>query len=129
MWLLLIAYALDVSSNMSRLERAILLLFIVPTIFWAVRRWLVPALRLYESDVQLALVVERNQGISSDLVAAMQFEDTSRQQYGSNELRDAIIDYTSEVALELDFLEGFSRQRLAYRSIFASATLLILFSF
>jgi len=123
LWLLLIAFALDVWTNMSRVERFVLLLFIVPTLVWVFRRWLLPALRVYEDDVQLALVVERNQGISSDLVAAMQFEDAKRRQYGSNELREAVIDYTSEAAFDLDFLEGFSRQRLAYRSIFASAML------
>jgi hypothetical protein len=108
---------------MSKLERFVVLLLIVPTIVWAFRRYLLPALRCYESDVQLAMVVEKNQGISGDLVAAIQFEDPTRPQYGSAALREAVIDYTSEAAFDLDFLEGFSRKQLSRRAIFASSTL------
>ena len=47
---------------------------------WAVVKYLAPAYRMHEDDVSLALLVERRQGLNSDLVAALQFADDGREQ-------------------------------------------------
>ena len=60
----------------------------------------------------MAAMVERQQGIPSDLVATMQFADKKRNQYGSEELRAAIVTQTVEVSGRLNYLEGFSRPDL-----------------
>ena len=60
----------------------------------------------------MASMVERQQGIPSDLVATMQFADKKRNQYGSEELRAAIVTQTVEVSGRLNYLEGFSRPDL-----------------
>jgi hypothetical protein len=70
-------------------------------------------------------MVERQQGIGSDLVAALQFSDERRSQFGSGDLRQAVIDYTDEVSGSLNYLEGFSREELTRRMLVLAVTCLV----
>ncbi|MCP3917498.1 MAG: hypothetical protein GY711_18290, partial [bacterium] len=70
---------------------------------WALYRCAWPVLRHRESLVELALLVEQRQGISSELVAALQFDDARRRQYGLAELRGAVIADTAELSGELNY--------------------------
>ncbi|MBI1374692.1 MAG: hypothetical protein GC159_18390 [Phycisphaera sp.] len=114
---LIAAFVLDVSTHMGRLERFIMLAVFVGTAVWSVRRHLLPALAVNEDKVELALMVERQQGLTSDLVAALQFADGTRAQFGSPDLRHAVVEYTDEVSSHLDYLEGFDRDELKKRGI------------
>lgn len=114
---LLPAFGLDVWIGMGRVERAIVLLLCLIVWGYAFARHVLPALRQSEDDLTLALLVERRQGLSSDLVAALQFADRNRPQFGSPALRHAVIDTTAEVAPSLDYLEGFDRRHLARRAL------------
>ncbi|MEX2216975.1 MAG: hypothetical protein WD768_22880 [Phycisphaeraceae bacterium] len=125
LWVLLGAFVLDVLLHMGIIERVIVLLFFVGAIIHTARKYVAPALRVNEDAVQLALMVERQQGIGSDLVAAIQFADTSSPQYGSADLREAVISCTDEVSGNLNYLEGFSRQQLFNRAMLLGATLLL----
>jgi len=115
LWTLAIAFLLDFWMRMGRLERGILLLAALGMTAWMLAKHLAPALRVRENDLALALLVERQQGLSSDLVAALQFADAGRRQFGSDGLREAVVDCTAEASASLNFLEGFSRERLARR--------------
>ena len=115
LWALAGAFLLDFWIRMGRLERAILLLAVAAAAAWAVGRYLLPALRVRESEVSLALLVERQQGLNSDVVAALQFADGHRAQFGSSALREAVVDCTAEASGSLSFLEGFSREQLLRR--------------
>jgi len=126
LWALAGAFALDYWLRMGRFERGIVLGAWVALAAWAVARWLVPALLARESDVDLALLVERQQGLSSDLVAAIQFAEPARRQYGSDDLREAVVECTAEASGSLDFLEGFSRQRLTRRAGVLAVTVALL---
>src|SRR5205807_854017 len=66
-------------------------------------------------DVDMALLVERQQKIDGDLVAALQFERPEAQQWGSTPLRHAVIDYVADFAKGLNVLEGFSARSLLQR--------------
>jgi len=125
LWALAGAFLLDYWMRMGRLERGILLLAVLGVIVWTVVRHLAPALRVRENDVALALLVERHQGLNSDLVAALQFADAGRDQYGSGALREAVVDCTAEASGSLDFLEGFSREQLGRRAAMLVATVLL----
>jgi hypothetical protein len=59
--------------------------------------WAAPLVGQRETAMDLAVWVEKQHGIDSDLVAALQFED-SPDQAGSPQLRKAVIDYVSESA-------------------------------
>lgn len=115
LWALAVAFLLDFWIRMGRLERGILLLAVLAAVAWALTKYLLPAWRVRESDVDLALLVERQQGLHSDLVAALQFADGRRAQYGSAGLREAVVDCTAEASGGLDFLEGFSREQMLRR--------------
>ena len=110
---LLLAFGLDYWLSMGRLERGIVLALAAGAVAWALARRLAPAVAAREDLPALALLVERREGLSSDLIAALQFADASRLQYGSRSLREAVIDCTAELSAGLDFLEGFSARRLA----------------
>jgi len=108
LWALAGAFALDFWIRMGRLERGIVLIAAVALVAWAVAKHLLPAMKIRESDTALAVLVDQRQGMHSDLVAAIQFEDVSREQYGSGDLREAVIDYTDAASGDLDLLEGFT---------------------
>jgi len=114
-WGLLAAMALDVTANMGPLERGVTLLLLILLTLWSLRKYIVPLMGISESDVETAIMVERRHGMSSDLVATMQFADTGRMQFGSEELRVATVGRGSRLASALDYLEGFSIAELNKR--------------
>ena len=115
LWALMAAFLLDFGVRMDRLERAVVLLATAGISAWAVMRYLLPAARTHESDGVLALMVDRQRGLQSDVIAAIQFDDDGRRQYGSTRLRDAVVARTAQASGQFDFLEGFSRGQLGRR--------------
>lgn len=123
LWALAAAFLLDLWIRMGRIERGIVLAGAIVLVGWAILRYLVPALLVHESDTALAVMVDHQQRMHSDLVAAIQFEDPVRAQYGSGDLREAVIEYTGEAAGSLSFLEGVSGGRLGVRLAILAVTL------
>ncbi len=115
LWFLMGAFLLDVAADMGVVERAIILMGFVAILIWAFRRFLLPALGTREEEVALAMMVERQQGVGSDLVAALQFSDANRAQFGSAELREATVSQTDQMSARLNYLEGFSREEMVKR--------------
>ena len=113
----LVAMALDVATDMSKLERAVTLAIIVAVGVWAFRKFVQPILGVKESDVHIASLIERQHGLKSDLVGALQFTDHERQQFGSNELREAAVDHANKISSRLNYLQGFSKDQLTNRTI------------
>ncbi len=115
LWALAAAFVLDYGIGMDRLERGIVLVALAGVAVWAIRRFLVPALRVRETDAALAVLVDNRQGLHSNLVAAIEFDDDGRPQYGSEQLREVVVEQTGRSASGLNFLEGFSRRDLMRR--------------
>ena len=115
LWAMAGAFLLDFWIHMDQLERIIVLLGVIGVTGWALVRYLLPALNVHETDTALAVLVDGMHGMHSDLVGAIQFDDEQRPQYGSGQLRDAVVEYTGQAAGELNFLEGFSRKELFNR--------------
>jgi hypothetical protein len=124
LWILLAAFILDVLAHMGKLERIIILGITVFAIIRCVTKLILPALAVKESEIDIALLVESKQGISSELVAALQFEDGQRNQFGSDSLRDAVVADTAKISLSLDYLDGFSRAELRRNLIICAITVL-----
>lgn len=103
---LLIAMLMDVTMRMGIIERRIVLALWGGIGFWAVLRYLQPVWRRKESLIGLAMTVEHNEGISTDLVAAIQFSDRQRRQYGSADLRTAVVETTAEAAPTFKYQTG-----------------------
>src|SRR5262245_10487730 len=96
LWTLAVAFLIDWALEMSKPQRAVMILSGVAVIVWAVRRFAGPWLRVTESELDMALLVERQQRIDSDLVAALQFESPEAPRWGSAQLETAVIDYVAE---------------------------------
>lgn len=125
LWVLLGAFVLDVTLHMGVFERVIVLGIFIALGVWAFKKYVLPAMRVKEDPISVALMIERQQGIGTDLVAAIQFSDQKRTQYGSGDLRQAVVDYTKEVSGQIDYLEGFSREELVRRTTILGITLLL----
>lgn len=111
---LLLWSVIDWAWEPAREVRGVALAAMATLLAWAGMTWLLPVWRQRESVEQMALWVEREHGIDSDLVAALQFQRTLPT-FGSAQLTQAVIDYVSEFVPSLDVTRGFSWQPLPRR--------------
>ena len=91
MWTLLALFAVDWLFSMTVVQRVIAIAVGALIVAWVFRRKTLPYLRDRESEVDIALMVERHQKIDSDLVAAIQFESPEAKEWGSAQLEDAVV--------------------------------------
>jgi len=127
LWTLSAAFVIDLlfERQMSTPVRLVALLFYVGICVWAFRRYTLPLLGTSESDVDMALLVERQQldPDHRDLVAAMQFESSpDAPQWGSRQLETAVVDYVAEFGRGVDVYQGFSREQLVRRATVLAVT-------
>src|SRR5687767_452153 len=91
---LLLAVALALAAMwlidwLFELDRALRLLMLAAAggcLAWTWKRFVKPLLGWEESELDMALLVERQQEIDSDLVAALQFESPTAARWGSTQL-------------------------------------------
>lgn len=127
LWALAVAFLLDFWIQMGQLERAIVLVAVIGVTIWSLAKFMVPVMKVSESDTALAVMVDNMHGMHSDLVGAIQFADDNRPQYGSERLREAVVENTGKAAGSMNFLEGFSRKDMFQRiGIFAATALICL---
>lgn len=112
----LAAYLFDWSLQGNRWIRAAVLVAWGTGMAAVVHRWLWPLVGPTESLDELALVVEREHGIDSDLVAALQFDNPLTPVPGSTRLSSAVVDYVAEFSQTLDVFRGFSWEGLPRRA-------------
>lgn len=125
-WTLAGAFVVDWTLMMSRMQRFIMLLLLVGVIAWAFRRLARPWLYWKESAIDVALLVEHQHKIDSDLVAAMQFESPQAVAWGSRQLREKVIDCAAEFGNGWNILQGFSYEDLTRRARILAVTFLLL---
>ena len=111
-WSFLILFAVDVLTEMGNVERFVLLVAAVAILGWQGWKMVVPAVVNREDLILVATKIQRHHDIPSDLVASLQFTDTQRSQYGSEELRGLVVETSSLMSEKLDYLAGFSRPEL-----------------
>ncbi|HZZ73852.1 MAG TPA: hypothetical protein VFE24_16485 [Pirellulales bacterium] len=109
------AFLLDWTLKMSVPQRVVALALYIGLLAWAVRRWVRPWLGHRETEVDMALLVEKHQKIDSELVAALQFESPDAQRWGSTQLQSAVIDYVADFGRNWNFLEGLPTAQLRKR--------------
>jgi len=78
-----------------RLARLLMLLVAAAAIARVYWRRVRPGLAARESEADIALLIEKQQGIDSDLVAALEFSNGTAAP-GSADLRDAVVDYVAD---------------------------------
>src|SRR4051794_17029081 len=87
---LLILFAIDVLFDLRAAERAIVIALAVAAAAWIIWRFCRPLFGIRESEIDVALAVERQEAIDSDLVAALEFERPQATAWGSPTLASAV---------------------------------------
>lgn len=123
--LLGVAFVVDWALEMDRLQRAILLVLCAGVFVWSVRRYTVPWLGRRESLLDMALLVEKHEGIDSDLVAALQFDQPEAQRWGSSQLEQAVIDRAATLGNWMNVVRGLSPASIGRRLAMLAAVLLV----
>ncbi len=132
LWALAALFAIDYfffsvfSTALDVVQRVILLAIAGCCVFAAYYFLSRPLMLVTESDLDVALLVEKNQGINSDLVAAIQFESPEAATWGSRQLETAVIDYVAQIGRALNVFEGFSREQILRRGAILLATVFVL---
>lgn len=96
-------------------QRVVLLAIAIAAVVWAYRKFAEPLLAVTETDVDMALMVERQQQIDTDLVAAIQFEGDVHGAWGSRQLETAVIEYVAQLGKDIDVYQGLNREQLNRR--------------
>ena len=96
-------------------QRLLLLGLAAAAVIWAFVRFALPWLGKREDVTDMALLVQRQAGIDSDLVAALQFESPDAAYWGSTQLETAVIDRVAVEQKKLDVMAAMPRQPLARR--------------
>ena len=100
------AFLIDWLFGLNRVQRAISLSLCGILVIWAFRRYTLPWLRKRESQLDMALLVEKQERIDSDLIAALQFEDEETPAWGSLQLQHAVIDRVESAGEQIDVMRG-----------------------
>ena len=117
-------FVLDLVFELPVPQRLVVLLLAAVGVGWAFWRFTRPHLGTRETDLDMALLVERQQEIDSDLVAALQFEGPEAATWGSPQLESAVIEYVASVGRGINVFEGFSRRQMVRRGGFLAISLL-----
>jgi hypothetical protein len=113
--ILALALGIDWFLEMSRAQRVVALLVALAALVWAVRRYTLPWLGRREDEVEVALLVERQERIDTDLVAALEFESPAAAAWGSEQLQQAVIQQGARIGERLDIGRGLSLRQLMRR--------------
>ena len=111
LWVLAGTFALDwyFQRHLDFWQRLSLLVFAAAAVMWAFVRFALPWLGS-EDETEMALLVERQAGIDSDLVAALQFESGDAARWGSPQLQTAVIERVAARQKKIDVMAGMPRQ-------------------
>lgn len=129
LWALIGIFLLDVLFELPLIPRLIVMVTGLLACFWAYVKYTQPMLGVRETELDMALMVERQQNIDSDLVAALQFESPEAARWGSRQLETAVIDYVAEFGRGLNVFEGFSREQMTRRATILGITVLVVLGF
>jgi hypothetical protein len=109
------AFLVDWFLDLNRLQRAISLVLCGSLLVWAFRRYTLPWLRRRETDLDMVLLVEKQERIDSDLIAAIQFDSPQASAGGSILLQRAVIDRAAAAAGAINVMRGLDRRGLDRR--------------
>ena len=120
-WLAL--FALDWGLQLSAVERAVAIIATGVALGWAARRFVLPWLLDHETELQLAILLQRRERIDTDLVAALQFEAAGSERWGASELQQAVIKRVAGLAPSLPLKDDIPRRIVRRRILLAAAAL------
>ncbi|HJN10182.1 MAG TPA: hypothetical protein QF564_15960 [Pirellulaceae bacterium] len=110
-------WVVDFFFQLDAAQRTVMLVVCGLSLLWVFLRYALPLLSQHESTIDVALLVEQQHRLDSDLVAALQFDASSAVNYGSPELETAVVEQVSELASRIDFFEGTSYEQFSRRAL------------
>jgi hypothetical protein len=137
---LLVIFAIDFMFQPSVPVRSVFLVAGLGGIYVAWRRLVRPWLGRRETELEMALLVQRRQramaaaggghaghraAVARDIAAALQFEAPHAADWGSVQLEQLVIDEVTIAAPRLDVFEGFSMRPAVQRAAIAGAALAV----
>jgi len=117
LWGLIALFLVDWLLHMTQAQRGLAMVIAAGCVAWAIRRYAWHWLTYRETELDVALLVERQHEIDSDLVAALQFERPEARRWGSVQLEDQVIDYTADIGTRLDVRHDVPRKDLNRRAL------------
>jgi len=115
LWILGIAFLVDWSLEMSPAQRLTCWIVGGAVAIWAFGKFTLPWLGQRETELDMAILVERTEHIDCDLVAAVQFELPEAPEWGSVQLEQAVIDQVAASGKRLNVMRGIPRKQLSRR--------------
>lgn len=125
LWGLAALFLLDWSLGMNVAQRWLALAMLAAVGVWAWRRFVSGWLAGGDTELDLAVLLERQQHIDTDLIAALQFERPEAVHWGSRELEEAVMERAAGISQETHFDEGIPRAPLQRRTAALAVTLLL----
>lgn len=101
LWAMIAAFLGDWLFDMDYPQRLVALVVCTGAVIWAFYRFTRPWLGRHESLIDMALLVQRQEHIDSDLVAALQFESPEAPEWGSVQLEAAVIEQAAELGRQV----------------------------
>ncbi len=124
-WALASVFLADWLLQLNRAQRAIVIAAAALALVWAIWRVVIPWWSRRETLIDVALLVERQYGIDSTVVAALQFESAEAARWGSIALEQATIDEAAQTSAGLQPQLGLPVDPLRRRMILLAATVLV----
>ena len=116
-----VLFLLDVYFELNVPQRLLMFAVAIAAVVWAIRKYAVPYFTAGESIEAMALQVERQHSIPSDLIAALQFESPAASTWGSTMLEQQVITRVVQTSPKLNVFAGFSRETLLRRGAILAA--------
>jgi len=110
-------WAIDFFFQLDAAQRAVMLAVSGLALLWVFHRYARPLLSRSESVVDVALMVEKQHGLDSDLVAALQFDAAPAVYFGSPDLERAVVRHAADLGTRIDFFDGTSYEQFSRRAL------------
>ncbi len=115
LWLLAALFLADWLLHMDVWARIVGMAITALCLIWVFRRYTLPWLGDGETEVDMALFVQQQHHIDTDLVAALEFERPEAPTWGSVQLEEQVIQQTAVMTQDMDVAEGLKQDNLRRR--------------
>jgi hypothetical protein len=122
-WLLVGIFLADWLLDMNPAQRLVVAGVAMAGLVWAFVRLTRPWLGPRETLIDMALLVQGQRHIDSDLVAALQFERPEAAEWGSVDMERAVIEQVGRASRRLEIVLGVSTRQLMVRLAILAVTL------
>jgi hypothetical protein len=103
LWLLGAIFVIDwmLQREMQSPQRIVVMILAAFAFVWLARKYAWPFLAVEETEIDLALQVEKHHQLESDLVAALQFERDPEGRLGSRVLEAAVVEGVAQAGIDV----------------------------